>query len=252
MVLKTIHKLWKSECELLLRELANRDGLILSGDCGWAHRRHSNQGAYTLIEWETEKIICRKVLCKSRTKFVNGTVKVVFQGNHDATSHSMECTAFSKCMDKLADFGVLPKVKYFVVDEDVSVLHLFQSQARLQHITVLHDPGHVKNNFEKQLVVVFGTSEAYKGFPARLARWLMQCLKRAEEEARKQVGKSQIDLIPVMQRIFLELWDKTLGHYTRRVRQIVRTSNFIILGLFAISSVSMLVCCHSRNEIHIP
>ncbi len=77
--------------------------------------------------------------------------------------------------------GLLPFFKVFVCDQDSSVLKIARMDARLEHVRVLHDPGHFKNNFEKDLRRVLGQSKAVSGFAERLGRWMMVALKEAKK-----------------------------------------------------------------------
>ena len=71
----------------------------------------------------------------------------------------------------------------------------------------------------KSLQGVFKKSKRYGGFPLRITKWWMRCLKQSEAKAEEEVkNSSATDVVKLrMDRInyyFREMWKHTKSHYS--------------------------------------
>ena len=223
----------------LAKELKERPILILSGDGAWAHRRNSGQGVYSVLDALTGKCVFRHVMTKSRhfqkkAEWGSDVWRTACEGNHSATSHSMEVIGFLHFVDWMRDNDLVAKWKIFIHDQDGKIGSLFREKLlpELKDVTLLHDPGHIRKNFKKKLTGVFGETSKYKSFAGRISRMWMRCVKSAEEKALaswvKHAKQDNIDPSIVTadsvrwkmietETIFLDLWQHILPHYTRAV-----------------------------------
>ncbi len=168
----------KNEVEGLLRKKDLE--LVLSGDGAWGHRRGASQGTYIIMNTKERKVIRQVVLSKKSARLVKGKEQVVNKGNYEGTPQGMEGEGFRRAINELEAAGLLPFFSLFICDQDSSVLKIARSDARLHKVQVLHDPGHMKKNFEKDVARVLGEGVAVKGFAARIGRWMMTALKEAK------------------------------------------------------------------------
>jgi len=81
---------------------------------------------------------------------------------------------------------------------------------------VVHNPGHTKKNFVKDLRNTFGNSKQYQKFPESIARWFMQCIKESHTDVRGQTfanREEKLDaLLSQYKSLFLQLkWPKMAG-----------------------------------------
>lgn len=100
-------------------------------------------------------------------------------GNYKGSSKGMEAESFRRCMDWLDEHHALDKVKIFVTDQDSSVINIIKSDSRLAMIKLLHDPGHYKNNFNKDLKKIMGESIEAVEYIKRIGNWLMVAIKES-------------------------------------------------------------------------
>lgn len=113
-VWEAVSKVQQDSYTLVLNDLFARETMfILSGDGSWAHPRDSSQGTYSIIDWETKKVVYQVAYSKSNYRMVKGK-EVIFEGNYDATSKSMEVAGFLECIDYLEEHDLLSKVLLLV------------------------------------------------------------------------------------------------------------------------------------------
>jgi hypothetical protein len=55
-VLEIQNNMFQENIQTLL-ENRPKEGLILSGDCGWGHRRNSNYASYSIFDLHTKKVV---------------------------------------------------------------------------------------------------------------------------------------------------------------------------------------------------
>lgn len=157
--------------------------LVLSGDFGWSQRRNASAGVYTVIDSVSGKVVHQIILTKSFKRLVNGEMVTVRKGNYFGTSKGMEGEAFRQMVDWLEEKRLLPCLRVFVCDQDSSVLSQLSKDPRLAKVRVVHDPGHTKKNFVKDLHRAFGT---YRGMAERIGRWFMWAIKESKKRVDKQ------------------------------------------------------------------
>ncbi|KAL6078474.1 hypothetical protein QOT17_001644 [Balamuthia mandrillaris] len=76
-----------------------------------------------------------------------------------------------------------------------SVLKILNEDARLTNVKIVHDPGHLKNNFQKDLQKILGESQKGKKYSAKIGAWLMTAIKESERWAKmftKQQAKETV------------------------------------------------------------
>lgn len=195
--------------------------IVLSGDYAWSHRRNANAGVYALIDFSTDKILVHHSLTRSVTRTRGGVTKVVHEGNYKGSSKGMEFVGFRECIKQLLDENVLQKVFAYVSDKDGSVQKDFKVNPLLQHITLLHDPGHIAVNMKKELERRIGKSKRYGQYPQHIVNWWWVCLKKAVEfrnKSQKTRIQSKSDFLAFLSigyNKFKELWSFMPAHYSR-------------------------------------
>ena len=68
---------------------------------------------------------------------------------------------------RLKENGLLPLVQGWVCDKDSSVSEQLKTNPDTAHIPIHYDPGHIKKNFEKSLMAIYGQGVRYKGLASR-------------------------------------------------------------------------------------
>lgn len=126
------------------------------------------------------------VLCKERLQVMAGKEVVICEGNYFRTSQGMEGEAFRRLVDYLNGVRLLPYLHDFVCNQDSSVLSILNSNSRLQHINIQHDPGHTKNNVVKHIYQTLGGSKAVQGLAVQIRRWITTVLHKAVLMAQEQ------------------------------------------------------------------
>ena len=138
--------------------------LVFCADAAWSHRGfEANQCCWLLLNAENKQIVLAVVLTKSRWE----KGEEVHVGNYKGSSGGMEGTAMEKGIARLKANGLLPLVAGWVCDKDSSVSEQLRSNPDTAHIPIHYDPGHIKKNFEKSLMEIYGTGVRYQGMAAR-------------------------------------------------------------------------------------
>ena len=179
---------------------------------GWKARHHS----FIIRNVEDDKVVCAVVLTKKHVGLVTGSdgskvEKELHLGNYFGTSKGMEGEAFILALEELREANLLSSLKILVADGDSGVPSILRKTPGCSHIEVAHDPGHQQKNFMRSLKGVFGVGK-YKGFPYRIGKFYMRCLKKAEK---KFHGYEQ-EVVDKRKEYFDTLWQHVDGHYTRR------------------------------------
>ncbi|KAL6074219.1 hypothetical protein QOT17_004250 [Balamuthia mandrillaris] len=131
--------------------------LTLAGDGAWSHRRNANHGVYSIMDTSNNKVLYQVVLSKDKARVLqSGKEVTVVEGDYDGTSKGMEAEGFRRAIDWLEEKKLLPQLRTYVCDQDSSVLN---EDARLTNVKIVHDPGHLKNNFQKDLQKILGESQ---------------------------------------------------------------------------------------------
>jgi hypothetical protein len=150
---------------------------------GWKARHHT----FVIRNIDENRVVCAVVLTKKHVGLVSGSdgskvEKELHLGNYFGTSKGMEGEAFILALDELRDANLLPTLKLIVADGDSGIPSILQqTPGGCNNIEIAHDPGHQQKNFMRSLKEVFGVGK-YKGFPYRIGKFYMRCLKRAEKE----------------------------------------------------------------------
>lgn len=139
-----VEKVTKAAVLEARQSLESKSCMIISGDCAWSHRRNAPAASYIMLEFTINKIIAYSILTKDYFR----KERKLHEGNYFGPSKGMEFEGFSHCVNELEQLGILKKVLAFVADQDGQVKNAFAQQPRLQHITVLHDPGHYAKKLE--------------------------------------------------------------------------------------------------------
>jgi hypothetical protein len=121
----------------------------------------------------------------------------------------MEAMGFFECIEFLKNNDALQFVTHFCTDRDCSVTSEFEKNPDLKHIKLVYDPGHVMKGCLKDLEKIFGKGKRYVLFPAKIAKWFLLCVKKAEE---LHNGK-----IPEMQKEYVHRMSSAVAHYTCKV-----------------------------------
>ena len=159
---------------------------MLSGDFGWSQWRNANAGVYVIIDVTTGKVMHQIVLTKACTQRVGGKEILISKGNYFGTSKGMEGFAFCKMLDWLEEKQLLLYLQVFVCDQDSLELHKLKTNPCVSHVDIVHNPGHTKKNFIKDLCHVLGTCKAYQGYAERISRWFMWAVKESQKVVCKQ------------------------------------------------------------------
>ena len=68
---------------------------------------------------------------------------------------------------RLKENGLLSLVAGWVCDKDSSVSEQLKANPDTAHIPIHYDPGHIKKNFQKSLMAIYGQGVRYKGLAER-------------------------------------------------------------------------------------
>ena len=180
---------------------------------GWTGRQHS----FIIRAKDQNKIVAAVVLTKKHVAIVRGLdgssrEATVHEGNYFGTSKGMEGEAFIQAIAQLRADDLLLRLSHVTTDGDSSIPKIVVNTPELKNIATSLDPGHMQKNFMRSLQDVFGKSPKYKGFPYRIGKFFMRCLKRAEA---KFLGHDSAT-VEKRKTYFDKLWAHAYNHYTRR------------------------------------
>ena len=146
----------------MLRATGQR--LVFCADAAWSHRGYeANQCCWLLLNAENKQIALAVILTKSRWE----KGQEVHKGNYKGSSGGMEGTAMERGIARLKENGLLPLVQGWVCDKDSSVSEQLKTNPDTAHIPIHYDPGHIKKNFQKSLMAIYGTGVRYRGLAER-------------------------------------------------------------------------------------
>ena len=146
----------------MLRATAHR--LVFYADAACSHRGYeANQCCWLLLNAENKQIALAVILTKSRWE----KGEEVHKGNYKGSSGGMEGTAMERGIARLKENGLLPLVQGWVCDKDSSVSEQLKTNPDTAHIPIHYDPGHIKKNFQKSLIAIYGVGVRYNGLAAR-------------------------------------------------------------------------------------
>ena len=152
------------EVEYLQMLRATGQRLVFCADAAWSHRGYeANQCCWLLLNAENKQIALAVILTKSRWE----KGQEVHKGNYKGSSGGMEGTAMERGIARLKENGLLPLVQGWVCDKDSSVSEQLKTNPDTAHIPIHYDPGHIKKNFEKSLMAIYGQGVRYKGLASR-------------------------------------------------------------------------------------
>jgi hypothetical protein len=152
------------EVEYLQMLKAAGQQLVFCADAAWSHRGYeANQCCWLLLNAENKQIALAVILTKSR--YEKG--QEVHKGNYKGCSKGMEGEAMERGVARLKRNGLLPLVAGWVCDKDSSVSEQLKANPDTCHIPIYYDPGHIKKNFQKSLMAIYGESVRYKGLAER-------------------------------------------------------------------------------------
>jgi Mutator-like transposase/Ulp1 protease family, C-terminal catalytic domain len=191
---------------------------VASLNGAWSHRGWSARQHSFLIRGKDENmVVCAVVLTKKHVALVNSgnegkEERIVHEGNYFGTSKGMEGEAFIKAVEELKEDGLIPFLSHVVSDSDSSVPSIIANTKGMEHLKQARDPGHYQKNFMRSLQDIFGKTSNYKGFPYRIGKFYMRCLKRAESMFQGHDEKTVVE----RKKHFDLLWKHALPHYTRQ------------------------------------
>jgi len=152
------------EVEYLQMLRATGQRLVFCADAAWSHRGYeANQCCWLLLNAENKQIALAVVLTKSRWE----KGQEVHKGNYKGSSGGMEGMAMERGITRLKENGLLSLVQGWVCDKDSSVSEQLKANPDTAHIPIHYDPGHIKKNFQKSLMAIYGTGVRYKGLAER-------------------------------------------------------------------------------------
>ena len=152
------------EVEYLQMLRATGQRLVFCADAAWSHRGYeANQCCWLLLNAENKQIALAVVLTKSRWE----RGQEVHKGNYKGSSGGMEGMAMERGIARLKENGLLPLVQGWVCDKDSSVSVQLKANPDTAHIPIHYDPGHIKKNFQKSLMGIYGAGVRYKGLAER-------------------------------------------------------------------------------------
>lgn len=152
------------EVEYLQMLRATGQRLVFCADAAWSHRGYeANQCCWLLLNAENKQIALAVILTKSRWE----KGQEVHQGNYKGSSGGMEGMAMERGIARLKENGLLSLVQGWVCDKDSSVSEQLKANPDTAHIPIHYDPGHIKKNFQKSLMGIYGTGVRYKGLAER-------------------------------------------------------------------------------------
>ena len=152
------------EVEYLQMLRATGQRLVFCADAAWSHRGYeANQCCWLLLNAENKQIALAVILTKSRWE----KGEEVHVGNYKGSSGGMEGMAMERGIARLKENELLPLVQGWVCDKDSSVSEQLKANPDTAHIPIHYDPGHIKKNFQKSLMAIYGTGVRYKGLAER-------------------------------------------------------------------------------------
>ena len=152
------------EVEYLQMLRATGQRLVFCADAAWSHRGfEANQCCWLLLNAENKQIALAVILTKSRWE----KGEEVHKGNYKGSSGGMEGRAMERGVARLKENGLLPLVQGWVCDKDSSVSEQLKTNPDTAHIPIHYDPGHIKKNFQKSLIAIYGSGVRYKGLAER-------------------------------------------------------------------------------------
>ena len=152
------------EVEYLQMLRATGQRLVFCADAAWSHRGYeANQCCWLLLNAENKQIALAVILTKSRWE----KGEEVHKGNYKGSSRGMEGAAMETGIARLKENGLLQLVQGWVCDKDSSVSEQLKANPDTAHIPIHYDPGHIKKNFQKSLMAIYGTGVRYKGLAER-------------------------------------------------------------------------------------
>ena len=152
------------EVEYLQMLKATGQRLVFCADAAWSHRGfEANQCCWLLLNAENKQIALAVILTKSRWE----KGQEVHKGNYKGSSGGMEGMAMERGIARLKENGLLQLVEGWVCDKDSSVSEQLKANPDTAHIPIHYDPGHIKKNFQKSLMAIYGAGVRYKGLAER-------------------------------------------------------------------------------------
>ena len=152
------------EVEYLQMLKATGQQLVFCADAAWSHRGYeANQCCWLLLNADNKQIALAVILTKSRWE----KGQEVHKGNYKGSSKGMEGEAMDRGVARLKANGLLSLVGGWVCDKDSSVSEQLKANADTSHIPIYYDPGHIKKNFQKSLMAIYGQGVRYKGSAER-------------------------------------------------------------------------------------
>ena len=152
------------EVEYLQMLKATGQRLVFCADAAWSHRGYeANQCCWLLLNAENKQIALAVILTKSRWE----KGQEVHKGNYKGSSKGMEGEAMDRGVARLKQNGLLPLISGWVCDKDSSVSEQLKANPDTAHIPIHYDPGHIKKNFQKSLMSIYGQGVRYKGLAER-------------------------------------------------------------------------------------
>ena len=130
----------------------------------WSHRGYeANQCCWLLLNAENEQIALAVILTKSRWE----KGQEAHKDNYKGSSRGMEGEAMERGVARLKRNRLPSLVAGWVCDKDSSVSEQLKANPDTAHIPIHYDPGHIKKNFQKSLMAIYGQGVRYKGLAER-------------------------------------------------------------------------------------
>jgi hypothetical protein len=171
------------EVEYLQMMKATGQRLVFCADAAWSHRGYeANQCCWLLLNAENKQIALAVILTKSRWE----KGQEVHRGNYKGSSGGMEGAAMERGIARLKENGLLSLVAGWVCDKDSSVSEQLRANPDTAHIPIHYDPGHIKKNFQKSLMAIYGQGVRYKGLAERGGQSILHT--RMDVEMYEKVG----------------------------------------------------------------
>ena len=141
------------EVEYLQMLKATGQQLVFCADAAWSHRGYeANQCCWLLLNAQNKQIALAVILTKSRWE----KGQEVHKGNYKGSSKGIEGEAMERGVARLKRNGLLPLIGGWVCDKDSSVSEQLRANPDTAHIPIHYDPGHIKKNFQKSLMAIYG------------------------------------------------------------------------------------------------
>lgn len=218
-VVRVCQDILREERSSLLQELVSRDGKWVAQLNGaWSHRGWTARHHTFLVRAKDQnKVVSAVVRTKKHVSYVRNAggamaEKVVHDGNYIGTSKGMEGEAFILALQDLRESDLLTRMSHVVCDGDSGIPKILVNTPGCEHLKIAGDPGHMQRNFFRTLQDIFGMSLRYRGYPYRIGKFFMQCLKTAEM---KFDGHSD-EAVSARKACFDEMWQHAYDHYTRK------------------------------------